>query len=185
MKWICNRDRSVFEATDVETDINWITNVPLRNYITKYSVQNDRDAAFPNGENHLYWALLEEEDLEENQPHAAHGDNLGITQVYVGKAMHGIKDRWVANTKSHCRNMELSRNVMYNMMNYDQNTLEGQQLVDLRFLLHKADTHHQRHEGDRCGLFIMGQQGYGDGESRVHLYAFEASLIKEAWSSRG
>jgi hypothetical protein len=67
----------------------------------------------------------------------------------------------MANTKSHCRNMELSRNVMYNMMNYDQNTSEGQQLVDLRFLLHKADSHHQeRQEGDRCGLFIMGRQGY-------------------------
>jgi hypothetical protein len=165
-KWICNRDRSVFEVTDGETDIDWITNIPLRNYITKYSVQNDHRALFPNGGNHIYWAVLEEDDFGENQPHAAHGNNLGTTQVYVGKAMHGIKDRWVANTKSHCRNMELSRNVMYNMMNYDQNTLEGQQLVDLRFLLHKADTYHQeRQVGDRCGLFIMGRQGYGDGEN--------------------
>ena len=166
-KWVCNRDRSVFEATDEETDIDWITNVPLRDYITVHSVQNDRDVAFPNEKNHhLYWAMFEEDDFEETQPHAAHGDNLGTTQVYVGKAMRGIKDRWVANTKSHCRNMELSRNVMYNMMNYDQNTLKGQQLVDLRLLLHKADTYHQeRHGGDRCGLFIMGRQGYGDREN--------------------
>jgi hypothetical protein len=84
-KWICNRDRSVFEATDVETDINWITNVPLRNYITKYSVQNDRDAAFPNGENHLYWALLEDDDLEETQPHAAHGTIWARHKYMLGK----------------------------------------------------------------------------------------------------
>ena len=182
-KWICNRDRSVFEATDGETDIDWITNVPLRDYITVHSVQNYRDAAFPNGENHLYWAVLEEDDFGENQSHAAHGDNLGTTQVYVGKAMHGIKDRWVANTKSHCRNMELSRNIMYNMMNYDQNTLEGQQLVDLRFLLHKADTHHQRQEGDRCGLFIMGQQGYGDGENveRRSIEGVPLQLGRNVW----
>ena len=184
-KWICNRDRSVFEATDGETDIDWITNVPLRNYITKYSVQNDHRALFPNGGNHLYWAVLEEDDYEENQSmHAAHGNNFGITQVYVGKAMHGIKDRWVAHSKSHCRNMELSRNVMYNMMNYNQNTLEGQQLVDLRFLLHKADTHHQEmQERDRCGLFIMGRQGYGDGENveRCNIEGIRLQLRRNVW----
>jgi hypothetical protein len=73
---------------------------------------------------------------------------------------------------------------MYNMMNYDQNTSEGQQLVDLRFLLHKADTHHQeRQEGDRCGLFIMGRQGYGDGENveRRNIEGVPLQLGRNVW----
>ncbi len=45
---------------------------------------------------------------------------------------------------------------MYNMMNYDPDTLATKQLVDLRFLLHKA--HHP--DGSNSGLFIMGLQGY-------------------------
>ena len=78
-------------------------------------------------------------------------DDLGETQVYVGQAGQGIRNRWVEHTSSHCKNMELSRNVMYNMMNYDPETLKEQQLVDLRFLLHKANNL----EGDNSGLFLM------------------------------
>ena len=99
-------------------------------------MQNYHNAAFPNQKKHFYWAVIEEDDLEE-----PHGNNLSKTQVYVGKARHGIKQRWAGNQdSSHCRNMELSRNVMYNMMNYDPDILATKQLVDLRFLLHKS--HH-------------------------------------------
>ncbi len=78
-----------------------------------------------------------------------------------GKHDNGIKERWAGSLdSSHCRNMELSRNVMYNMMNYDPDTLSRKQLVDLRFLLHKA--HHP--DGSNSGLFIMGLQGYHDYE---------------------
>ena len=159
-KWICHPHRREFEVCAGETDIDWISSEPLRNYITVNSVQDYHNETLPNGNKHLvYWAVIEEDDFEE--PHVAHGNNLGKTQVYVGRARHGIKERWAGSLdSSHCRNMELTRNVMYNMMNYDPDTLSRKQLVDLRFLLHKA--HHP--DGSNSGLFIMGLQGYDDYE---------------------
>ncbi len=179
-KWICHPHRRVFEECDEETDIDWISNEPLRNYITVNSVRNNRNAAFPNGDIHLYWAVIEEDDsdgeddseekddsYEEDDSDEKNDldDNLGKTQVYVGKAGNGIKQRWAGSQdSSHCRNMELSRNVMYNMMNYDPDTLATKQLVQLRFLLHKA--HHP--DGSNSGLFIMGQgnDDYEQAETR-------------------
>ncbi len=143
-------------------------------------MQNYRNEAFPNGNNHLYWAVIEEDDLVE--ANVAYGNILGKTQVYVGKARHGIKQRWAGSQdSSHCRNMELSRNVMYNMMNYDQDTLSTKQLVVLRFLLHKA--HHP--DGSNYGLFIMGLQGYGgykQAEERQHSQGIPLQLGQEQWN---
>ena len=145
-KW-CNNQLTVDEVVG----IGWISNQPLREYITQHSERNTTAGNLPNETNHLYWVVFEEDDFDDNHPHV---NDYGRTQIYVGSATRGIKDRWAADSKSHSKNIELSRNVMYNMMNYDQNTLQKQlQLVDLRLLLHKANQYNQ--EEDKCGLFIM------------------------------
>ena len=231
-KWDKTRGVNKFVEDQNHADIEWITNEKMRGYIQQYSIRN----VDPNKEEgHLYWAVLEEDDIEEDDIEEAgiqqynseeHGikqynseedgiqqnseedgiqqnseesskedassgeseteycdhilnkleeddeddvddeyepqylekygeepltDNLGKTQVYVGQAEKGIRKRWVEDSSSHCKNMELARNVMCNMMNYDPETLKGLQLVDLRFLLHKANNL----EGDNCGLFLM------------------------------
>ena len=205
-KWDKRRGVNRFVEDQNHADIEWITNKKMKKYIQQHSISS----VDPNKkEGHLYWAVLEEDDIEEDDIEE-HGiekddieqynneespkedesseeweteyfdhifnksdeddeddvyeyqyhetcdkedftDDLGETQVYVGQAGQGIRNRWVEHTSSHCKNMELSRNVMYNMMNYDPETLKERQLVDLRFLLHKANNL----EGDNSGLFLM------------------------------
>ena len=66
---------------------------------------NDHDLA--NTKKHLYWAVLEEKDFEEQQPHAGTGEDLGRTQAYVWVSAAGIKVRWAGNRNtSHCKKME-------------------------------------------------------------------------------
>ena len=209
-KWKWDKERGVnkFVEDQNPADIEWITNKKMKEYIQQYSIKN----VDPNNkEEHLYWAILEEDDIEEDDikkddieednieqynsdespkedessgeyeteylDHIVKSsneddeddeyasqylektgkedsrDDLGETQVYVGIAGGGIGNRWVESTSSHCKNMELSRNIMCNMMNYDPETLKEQQLVDLRFLLHKAN----KLEGDNSGLFLMSR----------------------------
>jgi hypothetical protein len=128
-------------------NINWITNVALRTYIQRNSKKKNFNA-FPAGKNQLYWAVLEEDD---------HGEDNNLpfrTQVYVGKAKNGIQKRWTGSQmSSHCKKMELVKDVMCSMVNYNPTPLQPEQLVDLRLLLHKAC--HQK--GKNSGLFIMGE----------------------------
>ena len=151
-KWICNPAQSVFEATDEETDIDsWITNVPLRNYITAHSVENSADRNLPNEVGHLYWAVLEEDDYDNDRKPL---ETLPFrTQVYVGRAKNGITERWTGGGTSHCKRMEFARDVMCDMLSYNPTALRSEQLVDLRLLLHKACNQ----EGENSGLFIMEQ----------------------------
>lgn len=143
-KWDKTWGVNKFVQDQNPADIEWMTNIKMRTYITQTSMVADVD---PNKkENHLYWAILEEDDIEEDD-----SDGSSKTQVYVGRTGRGIRSRWVEDTSSHCKNMERSRNFMYNMMHYAPETLKDQQLVDLRFLLHKADNV----EGDNSGLFLM------------------------------
>ena len=146
-KWMCKSQSPVFQEVEVTQNINWITYEPLRNYIESHSLQDQTNARnFPNQKKHLYWAVLEEDDLGEGR-----GDT-GKTQIYVGKAKNGIKERWVGSqTSSHCKNMEASRNIVRNMVTFVPDVLKDKQLVDLRFLLHLACNK----KGNNSGLFIM------------------------------
>ena len=75
------------------------------------------------------------------------------TQVYVGQAKNGIKERWTGGGTSHCKRMDFARDVMCNMLSYDPTALKSEQLVDLRLLLDKACNQ----DGGNSGLFIMDQ----------------------------
>jgi hypothetical protein len=141
-KWVW--DNNAFIVTEENANIDWISNEDLRNHITENSKSYD-NGNFPN-ESHLYWAVLEEDDFE---------NPLFKTQVYVGKASDGIRNRWVTGSKSHCKRMKFARDVMCEMSNYSPAALRWEQLVDLRFLLHKACNK----DGENSGLFIMRYEG--------------------------
>ena len=146
-KWMCKSQSPVFQEVEVTQNINWITYEPLRNYIESHSLQDQTNARnFPNQKKHLYWAVLEEDDSCKER-----GDT-GQTHIYVGKAVNGIKQRWVGSLySSHCKRMEASRNILCNFINFVPDVLKEIQLVDLRFLLHRACNKN----GKNSGLFIM------------------------------
>ena len=136
-------------------NIDWITNEDLKEYIkNKSKKQNFNDDCLPTNERQLYWAVFEEDDNQLRQP----GEPLPCeplpseTQVYIGKAQNGIKERWSESGTAHSKRMEFARDVMCNMLSYDPTALLREQLVDLRLLLHKACNP----DGSKIGLFIMG-----------------------------
>ena len=136
-----------------ENGTDWITNFFLKTHIDVFSKKYDEDAIrnrqFLGGKSlpgQLYWAVFEENDRKTRK------DLPPIkTQVYVGKATNGIKERWLGGGTSHCKRMEILRDVMCGMLSYDPTTLVEEQLVDLRFLLHKACNQ----DGSNSGLFVM------------------------------
>ena len=139
-----------------ENGINWITKEGLREYIARSSKAYNQHAIdnkeFLHGDTRgqLHWAVFEEDDYDDQ------GDDTPFkTQVYVGRAKNGIQERWLGGGKSHCKRMEFSRDVMCNMSSYDPTALLREQLVQLRFLLHKACNR----DGSNSGLFIMETGG--------------------------
>ena len=83
----------------------------------------------------LYWAVVEDSNFQA-------GENLklnqiGRTQVYVGKAMNGIKDRWLTNGSSHCRKMKNCLDAFRDNETYNAKLVSDVQLVDAVLLLEK------------------------------------------------
>ncbi|CAB3985259.1 Hypothetical predicted protein [Paramuricea clavata] len=138
-----NASKAIRFSRQEPANIGWISNEDLRVYIQSNSVKEYEN--FPSGKGQLYWAVLEEDDFD-NQV-----QDFGRTQVYVGQAVNGIKERWMGGGKSHCKRMGVARDVMCNMLSYDPTPLQSEQLVDLRLLLHKA----WNQDGENSGLFIM------------------------------
>ena len=98
----------------------------------------------------LYWAVVEDSHF-----HAA-GEKLrlneiGKTQVYVGKANKGIKNRWLTSPSSHCHNMNKCLSVFREVKTYNAELLSDVQLVDAVLLLEKL----KRPEHAKSALFLM------------------------------
>ena len=167
----------IIYSNDVEKNIGWITNDKLREYITSKSLKN-RSGNLPNEVGHLYWAVLEEDDYDKDRKRS---ETLPFrTQVYVGQAKNGIKERWTGDGTSHCKKMEFARDVMCDMLSYDPTALRFEQLVDLRLLLHKACN--QNYENS--GLFIMDQFiNQTDDQNKKLLNAAETNNINGYASS--
>ena len=150
--WIqCRYESGKWQCRDFNEGISWISNVHLRRYIDSnskvYTHEDVENELFLQGK--LHWAVFEEEEYEQ---HRRTNEFLPFkTQIYVGKAQNGIKERWLDGSKSHCKRMESARDVMCNMLSYDPTALPQQLLVDLRLLLHKACNP----DGLKSGLFIM------------------------------
>jgi hypothetical protein len=150
-------------------NIGWISNTNLRGYIQRNSVKEYED--FPFGIGQLYWAVFEEDDFD-NQV-----QEFGRTQVYVGQAVNGIKQRWMGGGTSHCKRMGIERDVMCNMLSYDPTALQSDQLVDLRLLLHKA---WNPIDGKNSGLFIMGEFTKEEGTGKQKRITGDASKLGQA-----
>ena len=115
----------------------------------------------------LYWAVVQDGDflrgihLQLNP--------IGKTQVYVGKANHGINGRWLADANSHCKMMKNCLENVQEMTTYDPLRVHGIQLVDARILLAKL-------REEECALFVMNTYD-GDAASE-NLEADEKAHIK-------
>ena len=152
--WTWNRALKTWKH-EINQNIDWITNKDLMRYITgKSKTQRADDKKFPHHKWQLYWLVVEEDDPNLEQAE----DHTFKTQVYVGKAANGVKQRWPGSGTSHCKKMEFTRNVMCNMLTYDPTALLSEQLVDLRVLLHKACNP----DGSKSGIFIMDEFGDND-----------------------
>lgn len=111
----------------------------------------------------LYWAVLQDTDFQSGGHLRL--NEIGKTQVYVGKAEKGIKDRWLADSRSHCKKMKKCLDIIQEMDTYAPNCLKDIQLVDARLLLAKLRRESESLESKRekCALFVMKIYG-GDAE---------------------
>ena len=127
-------------------DIQWIENQRIRDHIEENSTVTNFD-----GKSQVYWAVFIEDDAR-----AYNGENIppSTTQVYIGKAERGIKKRWLGSAPmSHCKRMDMIRNILSPMLAYNPTSVQSCQLVDLRFLLHKVCNP----DGKNSGLFILDE----------------------------
>ena len=84
----------------------------------------------------LYWVVVQDSNFPD------HGENSGLeeigrTQVYVGKANNGIKDRWLTSPSSHCHNMKKCLSVFRDVKTYNAELVSDVLLVDAVLLLEK------------------------------------------------
>ena len=102
----------------------------------------------------LYWAVVEDSNFQAGEKLNLH--QIGKTQVYVGKAKNGIKDRWLTSPSSHCHNMKKCLSVFREKKTYNAKLVSNVQLVDAVLLLEKLK------ENKNSALFLM--QTFGDEE---------------------
>ena len=84
----------------------------------------------------LYWAVVQDSNFP------AHAENSGLeeigrTQVYVGQANKGIKNRWLTSSSSHCHKMKKCLSVFRDVKTYNAELVSDVQLVDAVLLLEK------------------------------------------------
>ena len=114
----------------------------------------------------LYWAVLEDRDFGSGEKLKL--EEIGKTQVYVGKANNGIRGRWTTDSDNHCDVMKKCLDNVLSMETYDPLRLEGISLVDSRLALAKV-------RGERTALFVI--KTFGDDVEKAKLQ-LQASLDK-------
>ena len=120
----------------------------------------------------LYWAVLQDNDL-------LHPENLELnefskTQVYVGKAINGIRGRWTRDSDNHCSMMKKCLDNVCAMTTYDPLRLEGIQLVDARLALAKV-------RNENTALFVIKTFGDEFEKAKMRLLAC-LEVIRETLS---
>ena len=114
----------------------------------------------------LYWAVLEDKDFLSGEKLKL--EEIGKTQVYVGKANNGIRGRWTKDKGNHCKMMKDCLDNVCAMTTYDPLRLKGIQLVDARLALAKV-------RGERTALFAI--KTFGDDVEKAKLQ-LQASMDK-------
>ena len=106
----------------------------------------------------LYWAVLEDKDFIPGEKLKL--EEIGKTQVYVGKANNGIRGRWTTDGDNHCAMMKKCLDNVCAMTTYDPLRLEGIQLVDARLALAMV-------RRERTALFVM--KTFGDEVEKAEI----------------
>ena len=83
----------------------------------------------------LYWAVVQDSNFQAGGKLKL--NQIGRTQVYVGKANNGIKNRWLTGPNSHCHNMKKFLSVFRDVKTYNAELVSDVQLVDAVLLLEK------------------------------------------------
>ena len=114
----------------------------------------------------LYWAVLGDEDFSSDEKLKL--NEIGATQIYVGRANNGIRGRWTKDGRNHCHMMKKCLDNVCLMTNYDASIMRNDkiQLVDARLALAKV-------REERTALFVM--KTFGDEVEKDKL-KIEASL---------
>lgn len=110
-------DEDINNDVDIENDLSWI-DPSFGKFITENA---DEGVASPLDKPPLYWAVLDDEEF---YPHSKR-ENIGKTQVYLGKANNGIRGRWIKDKDNHCAMMKKCLDNVCDMTTYDPSTLEG------------------------------------------------------------
>ena len=97
-------------------NFDWISE-PIRRYILSKAETIPKLPHAKLTKPTLYWAVVEDSNFQA-------GENLklnqiGKTQVYVGKANKGIKDRWLTSPSSHCHKMKRCLSVFRDNKTYN------------------------------------------------------------------
>ena len=135
-----NRELVALEGDGVD-QFNWI-NEPIQSYILSEAetipeaeLGDERRLIEWLTKPTLYWAVVEDSNFQA-------GENLklnqiGRTQVYVGQANKGIKNRWLTSSSSHCHKMKKCLSVFRDVKTYNAELVSDVQLVDAVLLLEK------------------------------------------------
>jgi hypothetical protein len=153
-----------FEDVNIEDDFSWI-NPSIRKFITENADEQEVESLANSLEKPtLYWAVLNDGEFYP-------GDNLsleeiGKTQVYVGKANKGIRGRWI-NGDNHCAMIKKCLENVCAMTTYNPSTLEGIQLVDARLALAKV-------RREKIALFVI--KTFGDDIEKAEIVRQKAEV---------
>ena len=156
----------------------WI-NQHIRDFIEKNAdVQKSDDDSLKRALKNptLYWAVLNDKDFISGKHLKL--KPIGKTQVYVGRAINGIKGRWLTDSNNHCQMMENCLANVLAMTTYDPLRMEGIQLVDARLALARVRQHHQQQEDteEKTALFVLKTFGDDFEKAEIRLMNSEASL---------
>ncbi|CAB4005407.1 Hypothetical predicted protein [Paramuricea clavata] len=123
----------------------WMNN-SIRNYILDQAqIIPDADCKACLDRYTLYWAVIHDSDFQTGDKLKL--NNIGRTQVYVGKANKGINGRWLLG---HCKNMmECLKDVRRMKKVGAYQPLKDVQLVEARLVLAKLRAN------EKSALFVM------------------------------
>ena len=158
-----DRELKVALEGDRVNNFDWISE-PIRRYIlSEAETIPEAELGDERLTKHtLYWAVVEDSNFQAGKKLKL--NKVGRTQVYVGKAKNGIKDRWLTSSSSHCHMMKKCLSVFRDVKTYNAELVSDVQLVDAVLLLEKLK------DNAKSALFLMqtfdGEEELRDAEKR-------------------
>ncbi|CAB4005408.1 Hypothetical predicted protein [Paramuricea clavata] len=143
---------------ELAAPFSWM-NDSIRSYILDQAeIIPDADSGACLDEHTLYWAVIHDSDFQAGDELEL--NDIGQTQVYVGKADRGMNGRWLAG---HCKNMMEcleSIRTMREVGTYEPLLLKDVQLIEARLVLAKLKAN------ENSALFVMKTFNHGIAEAK-------------------